>query len=290
MARYHTPPGASLTQPNFLSFGSSNRGYELLLEQARVELSQEWDMAIGDVERHGPPPVQTYYQAREYCNLFDVTLGDPHYWPVTSWAVNKDARCGTINKEIIWEPFKFPKSPCKPPVMMIRTTPLTDLRESMLFDRLEVARNNSTVPFHCWEEVVPVIKDFRLVTRREGSVALLERPSIQLMDQVHRDLLREDDHQIRRVSDGKVLSMGAAPQFFTEQSVFLGIPKYKEFLDVMDGLTDNGGFRLDTLGAYNDFLAWPFLGAVSAKAAESFGIFRDYINADKYHDMMFETW
>ena len=73
MARYHTPPGASLTQPNFLSFGSSNRGYELLLEQARVELSQEWDMAIGDVDHHGPPPAQTYYLAREYCNLFDVT-------------------------------------------------------------------------------------------------------------------------------------------------------------------------------------------------------------------------
>ena len=291
MARYHTLPGASLSSPNFLSFGSSTRAHELMLELERAELSQQWDLAAGHVDQHQlAPTTQTYYQAREYCNRFDITRGDPHYWPVTSWAVNKDSRCGTASKDVVWEPFVFPKSPCKPPVMMIRTTPLTDLRESMLFDRLEVARNNATVPFHCWEEVVPVVKDFRLVSRREGSVALLERPSIQLMDQVHGDLLKRDDHQIKRMQDGKILSMGDRPHFFTEQSIFLGLPKYREFKDVMAGLTDDGGFRLDTLGAYNDCLAWPFLGAVSAGAARSFGTLRDYINADKYHDMMFETW
>ena len=110
------------------------------------------------------------------------------------------------------------------------------------------------------------------------------------MDQVHGDLLKKDDHQIKRMQDGKILSMGDRPHFFTEQSIFLGLPKYREFKDVMAGLTDDGGFRLDTLGAYNDCLAWPFLGAVSAGAARSFGTLRDYINADKYHDMMFETW
>ena len=291
MARYHTLPGASLALPNFLTFGSSNRAHELMIELERSELSQYWDLVAGQVVQDQPTPVtQTYYQARQYCNMVDVTRGDPHYWPATSWAVHEDARCGVANKEVMWEPFIFPKSPCKPPVMMIRTTRLTEVRESMLYDRLEVARNNSTVPFNSWEEVVPVVKDFRLINRREGSVALLERPSIQLMDQIHKDLLREDDHQIRRTQDDKILSMGSKPHFFTEQSIFLGLPSYKDYKDIMWGLSDAAGVKLDTLGAYCDCLAWPFLGAVSASAAESFGTFRDYLNADKIHDMMFKTW
>ena len=52
MAGYHTLPGASLAQPNFLSFGSSTRGYELMLEQARNELSQEWDLAVEGVNQN----------------------------------------------------------------------------------------------------------------------------------------------------------------------------------------------------------------------------------------------
>ena len=293
MARYHSLPGSSATQPNLFSFGSSHRAAEMLLEFHRAELSQHWDLVNGRVVQHGTrstPSSQIFYTARQYCSLFDVTRGDPNYNPVTSWSVRGDLRIGVNDKEVVWEPFVFPKSPCKPPVMMIRTTNLNEVREAMLHDRLSVARDNSIVPFDTWEDAVPVVKDFRLINRMEGSVVLMERPSLSLMKQIHKDLLKDDDAKIQRIMDGKVLCLGAAPHFFTEQSIFLGLPTFKDFQDLMLGVRDKEGAHLDTFSSYRDCLAWPFLGIVSAEAAHHYAIFRGYVNAEKMQDAMFETW
>ena len=134
------------------------------------------------------------------------------------------------------------------------------------------------------------MKDFRLIYRMEGSVVLVERPFLSLMNQIHKDLLRDDDATRQRMLDSKVLCLGSAPQFFVEQSVFLGVPTFKDFQDLMLGVRDKEGAPLDTFSSYRDCLAWPFLGIISAEAAQHYATFRAYVNADKMQDAMFETW
>ena len=293
MARYHSLPESLSTHPNFFSFGSSMRTAELVLESHRADLAQHWDLVDGQVvhnRRNPSPPARVFYSARQYCRLFDITAGDPSYAPVTSWSVRPELRIGVADKDVNWEPFVFPKSPCKPPVVMIRTTHLTDIREAMLHDKMDTARRNGMMPFDADDGIVPVVKDFRIINRMEGTVALLERPSLNLMQQIFKDLLRKDDDKIERTADGRIMSMGSAPQFFTEQSIFLGLPTFKQFQDLILGLRDSSGAPLHTFSSYRDCLAWPFIGIVSAEAAEAYSTFRAYINADKMMHAMFEVW
>ena len=92
----------------------------------------------------------------------------------------------------------------KPPVQMIRMTHLSAVREAMINNRLEVARHNARVPFDTLAGIKPVCLSFKMVSRMEGTVILLERPSKLLMETVFRDLTRPDHFKIRMNIDGKI--------------------------------------------------------------------------------------
>ena len=129
-----------------------------------------------------------------------------------------------------------------------------------------------------------------MVSLMEGTVILIERPSRLLMETIFDDLQKPDHHKIRRSMDGKVLSLGLQPEFFSEQSIWLQIPSPREFKDLLDGVRDDAGHPMDTRNSYLDCLAWPFLGVISASAASLYLAFRDVHNGEYRSTAVFEAW
>ena len=107
------------------------------------------------------------------------------------------------------------------------------------------------------------------------------------MQIIFEDLHKPDHYQIRRTKDSKLLSLGIQPQFFTEQSVWLTIPSP---VDLLEGVTDEGGNPMDSRHSYLDCLAWPFLGLVSTSAAQLYLAFRSVHNGEYRSSTIFESW
>ena len=199
--------------------------------------------------------------------------------------------CGGLREGLAWRDiFRFPMTPMKPPVQMVRTTHLSSVREAMINNRLEVAQHNARVPFDTLAGVKPICASFKMISRMEGTVILLERPSKLLMETIFCDLHRPDHYKIRRNMDGKILSLGLQPEFYTEQSIWLQIPTPMDFKDLLDGVADDAGNPMDTRSSYLDCLAWPFLGMVSTSAASLYLAFRDVHNGELRSTAVFEAW
>ena len=82
---------------------------------------------------------------------------------------------------------------------------------------------------------------YKKISRMEGTVILLERPSKLLMEAIFCDLTRPDHWMLKRTSDGKILSLGLEPQFFSEQAIWLSITTPRDFTDMMHGVMEDGG-------------------------------------------------
>ena len=160
----------------------------------------------------------------------------------------------------------------------------------MINNRLEVVQHNACVPFDARAGIKPICTAFKMVSLMEGTVILIERPSRLLMETIFDDLQKPDHHHIRRSMDGKVLSLGLQPEFFSEQSIWLQIPSPREFTDLLEGVRDDAGHPMDTRNSYLDCLAWPFLGVISASAASLYLAFRDVHNGEYRSTAVFEAW
>ena len=110
------------------------------------------------------------------------------------------------------------------------------------------------------------------------------------METIFCDLTRPDQWMMKRTIDGKILSLGLEPQFFTEQTIWLSIPTPRDFKDMMDGVVDDGGHPMDTRTSFMDCMGWPFVGVVSTSASDLYLAFRDVFNGDLRNSVVFETW
>ena len=286
---YHTSPSTAPGSPSM--FIMTGEGHEHQMEQdlARVNLLFDFGIptawaATGNDPLAPMPLTQDYVTARQYLLQHDLSLLDPTFRPKPTWSLR--AREG-----LNWrDTFRFPMTPMKPPVQMVRTTHLSAVREAMMNNRIEVAQHNSRVPFDTRAGIKPICANFKMVSLMEGTVILLERLSRLLMEIIFDDLQKPDHHQIRRTVDGKVLSLGLQPEFFSEQSIWLQIPSPREFTDLLEGVKDDGGNPMDTRNSYLDCLAWPFLGVVSTLAAALYLAFRDVHNGEYRSSSVFEAW
>jgi hypothetical protein len=287
---YHTSPTTSPGTPSLFMMMDEHHAHQMGQDAARINLLYNFGVpnawaAIGHDPLSPMPTPQDYVEARQYLLQQDLSLLDPTFRPRTSWSLRPA-------EGLPWDmsTFHFPLTPMKPPVQMIRTTHLSAVREAMLHNRLEVARHNARVPFDTRTEIKPIVGEFKMVSLMEGTVVLLERPSMMLMQTIFEDLHKPDNHQIRRSKDGRLLSMGVQPQFFCEQSCWLHIPSFLEFKDLLYGVTDDRGDRMDTRHSYVDCLGWPFLGIVSTSAAALYLAFRSVHNGEYRATTVFEAW
>ena len=287
---YHTSPTTSPGSPSLFTMMGEDYEHQMEQDAARVNLLYDFGVptawaAIGHDPLEPMAITQDYVTARGYLLQQDLSLLDPAFRPRTSWSTRP-------REGLPWDmsTFRFPLTPMKPPVQMIRTTHLSAVREAMLHNRLEVARHNARVPFDTMAGIKPILGDFKMLSLMEGTVVLLERPSRLLMQTIFEDLHKPDHYQIRRTKDGKLLSLGTQPQFFSEQSVWLAIPSFVEFRDLLEGVTDDGGNRMDSRHSYLDCLAWPFLGIVSTSAAQIYLAFRSVHNGEYRSSTVFEAW
>ena len=135
---------------------------------------------------------------------------------------------------------------------MIRTTHLSAVREALINNRLECTKINARIPFNTVAGIRPVCLTYKKISRMEGTVILLERPSKLLMETIFRDLTRPDHWMMKRTSDCKILSLGLEPQFFSGQAIWLSIPTPRDFTDMMHGVMDDGGHPMDTRTSFMD--------------------------------------
>ena len=275
---YHTSPTTTPGSPSLFTMTGEGHEHQMEQDAARVNLLFDFGVptawaAIGNDPLDPMALTQDYVTARQYLLQQDLSLLDPAFRPKTSWSLRP-------KEGLPWDmgTFRFPLTPMKPPVQMVRTTHLSAVREAMMHNRLEVARHNARVPFDTRAGIKPIVGDFKMLSLMEGTVILLERPSKLLMEVIFDDLHKPDHYQIRRTKDGKILSLGLQPEFFTEQSIWLTIPSPVEFMDLLKGVTDEGGNPMDARHSYLDCLAWPFLGIVSTSAAQLYLAFRSVHN------------